>query len=70
MRSLILFLFLFLILIMTSCATHVVPRPNAITVIKTPPRHYTVVKVNGSKYCFWNGNHYRKTRRGYIYVKI
>jgi hypothetical protein len=48
----------------------VVTRPTAITVIKTPPRHYTVVKVKGSKYYFWNGNHYRKTRKGYIHVKI
>jgi len=70
MRTLILFLFLFFVLNLTSCATHVVTIPNEVTVIKMPPRHYMVVKVKGSKYYFWNGNHYIKTRIGYVYVKI
>ncbi len=70
MRTLIVIALMFLFLNTTSCATHVATRSNEVTVIKTPPRHYTVVKVKGVKYHFWNGNHYRKTRKGYVYVKI
>ena len=55
----------------TSCATRVVTKPVAkVTVVKTPPKHYKIVKVKGKRYYFWNGKHHRKTRSGYVVVRI
>ncbi|MFD2724823.1 DUF6515 family protein [Hyunsoonleella rubra] len=54
----------------SSCATRVVTRPASVTVVKTPPRNYKVVTVKGKRYYFWNGKHYRKTRRGYVFVRV
>ncbi|TBM99341.1 hypothetical protein EYD45_15385 [Hyunsoonleella flava] len=55
---------------LSSCATRVVTRPASVTVVKTPPRHYKIVTVKGKRYYFWNGNHYRKTRRGYVITRV
>lgn len=70
MRIFVFVLSLLLALNISSCATRVVNRPSGITVIKTPPKHYKVVKVKGERYYFWNGNHYKKTRRGYAVVRV
>lgn len=55
---------------LSSCATRVVTRPASVTVVKTPPRHYKIVTVKGKRYYFWNGNHYRKTKRGYVVTRV
>lgn len=55
---------------LSSCATRVVTRPASVTVVKTPPRHYKIIKVKGKRDYFWNGNHYRKTRRGYVITRV
>jgi YHS domain-containing protein len=52
----------------SSCATRVVSQPNSVTIVKTRPANYKMVTVHGKRYYFWNGNHYRKTRRGYVIV--
>ncbi len=70
MRTFVFVLSLLMALNLSSCATRVVTRPASATVIKTPPRHYKVVKVKGKRYYFWNGNHYKKTRRGYVVVRV
>lgn len=57
-------------LFMSSCATRVVARPTHVTAVKKTPRHYKIVKVKGKRYYFWNGNHYKKTRKGYVVVRI
>ena len=55
----------------SSCATRVVTHPAAnVTLVKTAPKHYKKVTVQGKRYYFWNGNHYQKTRRGYVLVRI
>lgn len=54
----------------SSCATHVGHRPAKVTVIKTPPKHYKLVTVRGKRYYLWNGKHYKKTRKGYVFVKV
>ncbi|MFI1744796.1 DUF6515 family protein [Thalassobellus sediminis] len=69
MRPIILFL-VFCMINLSSCATRVVTRPANVTVVKTAPRHYKVVKVKGKRYYFWNGNHYKKTRKGYVIVRV
>ena len=62
MRPIILFSVL-LLLFSTSCATRVVTRPAKVTVVKTAPKHYKIVKINGKRYYFWNGNHYKKPEK-------
>ena len=69
MRPIIL-IFAFCMLFMSSCATRVVTRPTNVTVVKTGPRHYKIVKVKGKRYYFWNGNYYKKTRKGYVIVRV
>lgn len=58
----------------TSCATRtrVVtrPAPKTVTVVKVAPRGHKVIYVKGKRYYKWNGKHYRKTRRGYVFVRI
>lgn len=61
---------MFCMLSLSSCATRVIARPNTVTVIKTPPKNYKIVKVKGKRYYFWNGTHYKKTRRGYVVVRV
>ena len=70
MKSTILLIALCLMLGTTSCATRVVTRPATVTVIKTAPANYKIVKVRGKRYYSWNGNHYRKTRKGFVLVRF
>ena len=72
MRYLVYTFVFVLALSFTSCANRVVVKQPAttVTVIKKLPRQYKVVRVNGNRYYFFNGNHYRKTRRGYVFVRI
>nr|WP_299069098.1 DUF6567 family protein [uncultured Allomuricauda sp.] len=69
MKSHIVLLFSIALLSLSSCATRtrVVTTNNSnVTVVKTRPANYKIVRVKGKRYYFWNGNHYRKTRRGYV----
>ncbi|MCF7559642.1 hypothetical protein L3X39_03260 [Sabulilitoribacter multivorans] len=70
MRPIILFFAFLMMLSLSSCATRVVTRPSAVTVVKTRPANYKIVKVKGKRYYFWNGNHYRKTRNGYVITRL
>ncbi len=70
MRTFVFLLSLMFALSLSSCATRVVTRPANVTVIKTAPIYYKIVKVKGKRYYFWNGNHYKKTRRGYVVVRV
>lgn len=55
----------------SSCARRVVvAQPASVTVVKKLPRQYKVVRIKGKRYYFFNGKHYRKTRNGYVVVKI
>ena len=55
-----------------SCArrvVHVQAQPKVI-VVKKAPKHHKIVVVKGKRYYYWNGQHYRKTRNGYIVARI
>jgi len=69
MRVLIIFLGILFVLTSTSCATRVVSHPRKVTIVKRPA-NYKLVRVKGKKYYMWNGRYYKKTKRGYIVVKI
>ncbi|NRA93183.1 MAG: hypothetical protein HRU26_10960 [Psychroserpens sp.] len=71
MKTVMTFLLVVCFLSVNSCARRVVTTtPATVTVIKTPPRNYKVVRVKGKRYYFWNGNHYKKTRKGYVLVRV
>ncbi|WP_391594328.1 DUF6515 family protein [Winogradskyella sp.] len=54
-----------------SCARRViVKQPTSVTVVKKLPQQYKIVKIKGKRYYYSNGKHYRKTNRGYVFVKI
>ncbi|WP_299363854.1 DUF6515 family protein [Winogradskyella sp.] len=56
---------------LSSCARRVVvTQPASVTVVKKLPRQYKIVRVNGKRYYFFNGRHYRKTRNGYVVVRV
>ena len=70
MRAIII-LFLSFVLALTSCAKRVVvTQPSSVTVIQQLPKSYKIVKVRGHRYYYFNGRHYKKTRRGYVLVKV
>ncbi|WP_411893920.1 DUF6515 family protein [Winogradskyella sp. A2] len=55
----------------TSCARQVVVKqPATVTVVKKLPRQYKIVLVNGKRYYFFNGRHHRKTRGGFVVVRV
>lgn len=71
MRHLLFLIGLLFFLSLNSCARRVVVRqPANVTVVKTLPRNYKVVRINGKRYYTWNGRRYRKTRTGYVVVSI
>ena len=71
MKKLIIILFgSALLLLGNSCVVHTRPAYAHSVVIKKAPRHHKVVVVKGKRYYTWNGRHYRKTNKGYVYVRI
>ncbi|MDT7832715.1 DUF6515 family protein [Flavobacteriaceae bacterium S356] len=54
-----------------SCAVRVVERsqPNVV-VVKKAPRNHRVVVIKKKRYYTWGGKYYRKTRRGYVRVRV
>ena len=59
-----------MLLLGNSCIVHTRPVATKTVVIKKAPRHHKVVVVKGKRYYAWGGKHYRKTNRGYVYVRI
>ncbi len=71
MKSLIYILVFVFALSFSSCARRVVvTQPTSVTIVKKLPRQYKVVRVKGKRYYFFNGKHYRKTRNGYVVVRV
>lgn len=59
-----------LLLFSGSCVVKQVERRPNIVVIKKAPRNYQVVTVRNKRYYKWGGKYYRKTKKGYVIVKI
>lgn len=71
MRHLILIIGCIAVFSFSSCATRVAVRPAAnVKVVHVAPKNHKVVVVKGKRYYYWNGRHYSKTSRGYVYVRI
>ncbi len=61
-----------LLLLSSSCVTTVRPAHihTKTIVVKKAPKHRKIVYVKGHKYYIWGGKHYKKSRKGYVYVKL
>jgi len=70
MRTLILIFGITVVFSTTSCVSRVAVRPANTTIVKVAPKHHKVVVVKGKRYYYWNGKHYKKTRKGYVFVKV
>lgn len=70
MRRSVVLVSAFFLFNLTSCATRAVASPAKVTVIKKAPSNYKIVTVKGKRYYYWNGKHYKKTRRGFVLVKL
>lgn len=72
MRYLVYTLIFVFVLSLSSCASRVVVKQPAttVTLVKKLPRQYKVILVKGKRYYFFNENHHRKTKRGFVVVKV
>lgn len=70
MKTLLIIFGLIFILTFTSCATRTVVQTPKYTVVKVAPKHHKIVIIKGKRYYFWNERHYKKTRRGFVVVKV
>ena len=69
MRTLIIILGIIALLSLSSCAARTV-RSSEVTVVKVAPKNHKIVIVKGKRYYYWNGRHYKKTRRGYVLIRV
>ena len=70
MRTLVLIFGIVIVFSTTSCVSRVAVRPAKTTIVKIAPKHHKIVVLKGKRYYFWNGRHYKKTRKGYVIVKV
>lgn len=71
MRAYILIFGIVILFSSTSCVSRVAVRPAyKTTIVKVAPKHHKIVVVKGKRYYFWNGKHYRKTKKGYVFVRV
>lgn len=70
MRALLIIIGFIFSMAFTSCATRIAIQSPNTKVIRVTPKHHKIVIVKGKRYYYWNGNHYRKTKKGYVVVKV
>ena len=71
MRTFILIFGIIILFSTTSCVSRIAVRPpHAATIVKVAPKHHKIVVVKGKRYYSWNGKHYRKINKGYVFVKV
>jgi len=69
MKTLLYLLSLVFTLSLNSCVVHTRTAPAQVTIVKRPAT-YKVVRVKGKRYYTWNGRYHKKTRNGYVVVRI
>lgn len=62
----------FTTIIFTSCVTRVQTKQAYKTakIVKVAPKGHKIVHVKGKRYYKWNNQHYRKTRKGYVAIRL
>jgi len=66
-------LIVFTVVSLSSCATKVVrtkPAYKTVKVVKIAPKGHKVIHIKGQKYYKWNNKYYKKTKRGYVVVRL
>lgn len=64
--------FAFISFNLSSCVTRAYTKPayKTATIVKISPKGHKIVLVKGKKYYKWNNKYYKKTKRGYVVVKL
>lgn len=70
MRTVILIFGIVMVFATTSCTSRIAVRPANTTIVKVAPKHHKIVVVKGKRYYYWNGKHYKKTNKGYVFVAV
>ena len=70
MRTLLIIIGFMFAMTFTSCVTRIVVQSPKVKAVRVAPKYYKIVVVKGKRYYFWNGRHYKKTRKGYIVVRV
>ena len=70
MRTLLIIIGFIFTMTFTSCATRGAVQSPTVKVIRVAPKYHKIVVVKGKRYYFWNGRHYKKTKKGYVIVKV
>lgn len=71
MRHLLIIIGIAFAMTSTSCATRVAVNTSpSVKVVEFAPKHHKIVVVKGKRYYFWNGRHYKKTSKGYVFVTV
>ena len=70
MRTLFIIIGIIFTTTFTSCATRVAVQSPSVKVTKIAPKNHKIVIIKGKHYYFWNGKHYKKTRKGCIVVRV
>jgi len=71
MKKYILLTFVFAFTLGSYAKRVVYKQPASRTVvIQKAPRNHKIVVIKGKRYYKWNGNHYRKTHKGYVLVRV
>lgn len=56
-----------------SCMVHTRPAHHnntKVVSVKHAPKKHKVVVLKGKRYYYWNGKHHRKTKKGFVVVKV
>jgi len=64
--------FILFILSSTSCVTRVHRKPvhKTTTIVRVAPKGHKVIYIKGNKYYKWNNKHYKKTKKGFVVVRL
>jgi biopolymer transport protein ExbD len=70
MKSLLIIIGLVFTITLTSCTSRIAVQSPKYTVVKVAPKHHKIVIIKGKRYYYWNGRHYKRTKKGYIPVRV
>jgi len=49
---------------------HTKPAYKTAKIVRVAPKGHKIIYVKGQKYYKWNNKHYKKTRKGYVVVRL
>lgn len=72
-RIIFVFAFIFFTFSLASCVVHTRPvshKQTNVVYVKHAPKNHKIVIVKGKRYYYWNGKHHRKTKKGFVVIKV